>query len=536
MQRTLRLALLSMILLLVACDGADLTPTPFPATWTPAPALNPQQSYAIEIPELLAESDKYVGAYVEVTGQYRKRPLLICESESATNPSPATWEISDSTGVTLGAGQFDEALRSLIPNGLTVTVAGYWQQWEGPVGCGKQADQETVWFLEVTDVISPSPIVQVTLTPSPIGGSPVLSEDMITPDSNATTNPNSQPFPTQEDEDGLPINELTPSPADATATAVSDNNGGITNPTSTPFNGEEMGDTNFTPTPPGDNDGLGTAVPTNTRPPDNGSGTTTATPNANATATRTGGESGSPTPTPPDIGQATSTPRPNTGDIIGIDDILSEDQIGFEYISPNLSHDWEIALSASRNITISVAADPGVNIGLELLDGDDNILTSSDKAGAGAIESINNFSVNPDNEYFLRVYTTSQEDGNYIVLVWGSGELQLNARGYLNYNQPKTDTIPASNSVRHFWFFYGEEEEVVDITTSTVSTPPDNDPAMVISMYDTNGEYMELDGDEILWFDVEVENIKLPADGLYAIWLEEISYDAAEYTVSISIH
>ena len=530
MQRTLSLALILIILLLVACDGAELTPTPFPATWTPAPALNPQQSYAIEIPELLSNSDSYVGAYVQVTGQYLKRPLLICESDGATNPSPATWEILDSSGVSLGAGEFDDALRSLVPNGLTVTVAGYWQQWEGPVGCGKQAEQETIWFLEVTDIISPSPIVQVTLTPSPIGGSPILSEDMITPD--GVTNPgdgsNSTVQPVATSEDGLPVIEVTPLPTDATATAVSNNNGGSTNPTNTPTTGNNDA-TTPTATTSGNNGG-GTIEATSTRPPNGGSGSTTATPQATSNATATAGSSGNPTPTPPTIGQSTSTPRPNSGNIIGMDDILGEDHIAFEYILPNEIHDWEVSLSSSTNITFSLIAEPGIDLGLELLDEVDNVLTSTNRAGANEIEEISNFRVDPNMDYYLRVFSDSPVEGNYIVLVWGNDGTISDARGYINYNQPQSTMIEAGEGVRHFWFFYGEEDETVSIMTTTTTGAT----LMLISMYDVNGDYMESDEDEILWIEEEVNNITLPEDGLYAFWLEEEGYSAADYTVSIS--
>ena len=532
MQRTFSLASVLIILLLVACDGAELTPTPFPATWTPAPALNAQQSYAVEIAELLSEPDTFAEAYVQVTGQYHKRPLLICESDSATNPSPATWEISDLNGLTLNAGEFDDALRSLVPNGLTVTVAGYWQQWKGPVGCGKQAEQETIWFLEVTDIISPSPIVQVTLTPSPIGGSPILSEDMITPggvtDPIGGSNPTTQPVATSED--GLPIIEVTPLPANATATAVSTNSGGSVNPTNTPVNGNN-GPTNPTATTSNGNNnggGTGTSEATSTRPPDGGSGNATATPQATSTATN--GSSGNPTPTPPEIGQATSTPSTNTGDLIAIDEILGEDEIGFEYFLPNQIHEWEISINDSRNITISLIAEPGMNLGLELLDYDDNVLTGSDRAGANEIEEISNFSIDPEMEHYLHIFAESPVEGSYILIIWGSEGLSLDARGYLNYNQPQSTTIEASESIRHFWFFYGEENDVVDIVTTT----SDDLSAMVISMYDVNGDYMELDGDELLFWEEEIRNITLPEDGLYAFWLEEEAFGEAEYTVTIS--
>ena len=57
---------------------------------------------------------------------------------------------------------------------------------------------------------------------------------------------------------------------------------------------------------------------------------------------------------------------------------------------------------------------------------------------------------------------------------------------------------------------------------------------MVISVYDVNGDYLESDGDELLFIDEEINNVQLPESGLYTLWLEELTFDMANYTVTVT--
>ncbi len=512
MKKTLILALLMTLFILTACTDAQMTPTPFPATWTPGPALAAQQSFAVEINDLLASPETYADAYVQVTGRYQKRPLLICESESATNPSPATWELLDNNNIVLSAGAFDQALRALVPDGLTVTVAGYWQQWQGTIGCGKQADQQTIWFLEVTDILSPSPIVQVTLTPTPLGGLPLAGDVLPTAGSEEEL----QPVPTNADVVTNP--NSTPLPANATATAVSNN----PNPTNTPFN-QDDDDTSTTATPNSSNIGSGTATATNSS---SNSGSGTATPQTSATPSSS---SGTPTATPATLGQATSTPRFDEGEIYQID-LIGEDELGFETLFSDEIHDWTLDLIASTAVTISLVADPSTNLGLEILDENGNLLTSSNSAAANQIETINALNVNPNNSYTIRVFSDSNDESNYVLLVWGNSEdaVVLDARDYLTYGQTGSGTVPAGGG-RHFWFFYGAANDIVTINASTDATH-----LMLISAYDTEGDLMEYGEDELKWLEEEVNDITLLETGLYTIWVEEESFESADYTITVT--
>ncbi|HFQ92944.1 MAG TPA: hypothetical protein ENK32_02965, partial [Anaerolineae bacterium] len=168
--------LFTLLILMVACsDEPEATPTPFPPTPTPQAALRKNQAFPVTVQDLLINPEMYRDALVQVTGRYERRPLLVCESAAETYPSPATWALKDENGMVVSAGEYDDTLRALLPDELTMTVTGYWEEWQGVVGCGKQAESTTLWYLKVTDIVSPSPLAQVTLTP---GGEMVAGDDV----------------------------------------------------------------------------------------------------------------------------------------------------------------------------------------------------------------------------------------------------------------------------------------------------------------------------------------------------------------------
>ena len=157
--------LLVLLTLIIACNGEQrATPTPF-AEETPAEETrDPETSLPISITDLAAAPEEYNNDFIEVSGRYRRLPLLVCNSDPY--PAPATWQLQAKDGSLIDVGGFDSQVRSLLPNDLTMTVTGVWQLFEGPVGCGKNAASSQIWYLKVSDILSPSPIAQVTLTPT----------------------------------------------------------------------------------------------------------------------------------------------------------------------------------------------------------------------------------------------------------------------------------------------------------------------------------------------------------------------------------
>lgn len=158
------LLLTTAVFLLSACaPETTLTPTPFLPTTTVTPNIGAASPLTVPLTDLVENPAAYEGARLQLNGRYRQLPLLVCEA--VTYRSPATWGLSDGT-LLAQMGGFDRELRQLLPEELTMSVTGIWRRWNGPIGCGKTAVTKDIWYLDVREILSPSPLALVTLTPS----------------------------------------------------------------------------------------------------------------------------------------------------------------------------------------------------------------------------------------------------------------------------------------------------------------------------------------------------------------------------------
>jgi hypothetical protein len=139
---------------IVACQAESIpTNTPAPAPTIGRPPFGAAPVAAISL--LRAPAD-FVDLDIELSGQYKPLPLLVCAED--THTSPATWALVDGEIEILAAG-FDEPLRELADTGLDLVVEGRWQRWEGPVGCGRRVPAEKIWYLAVSNIVSPNPLM-----------------------------------------------------------------------------------------------------------------------------------------------------------------------------------------------------------------------------------------------------------------------------------------------------------------------------------------------------------------------------------------
>lgn len=511
MMRKILPALLLFLALVTACsEKPEAAPTPFPPTPTPQAALRKNRPFPVKVQDLLRNPEMYQGALLQVTGRYEQRPLLACAGNEEMYPSPATWALADENGVALAAGEYDSSLRALRPEALTVTVAGYWEEWQGLVGCGQEAEQVSLWYLRVTDIISSSPLAQVTLTPagetagkddlegtavtSPTpGGIPVVTPDtslIVTP-AAGTGAPTTTPT--------LNSGGSTPTPRDSAATTTP-------TPTSTP-------QTEMTPT---------TAVtpsPTATTP---APAESTATPTGQATAT----PANTPTGTPNPLATATSPPG-NLTDVF-VDDVYTED-VFFNFLASGEKQIWDLVLDDSTVITISVAAEPQMRLSFNIVDENEAVIATQDVSG-GDIGTAAGITVDPAQFYTIEIFAPDSSVGNYAIVLWGNDPLATpnEAQGFLAYGQTASAALRADGD-NHYWFFYGQAGELVDITTSS-----EPDRLLLLSLYDRQGNVVvDGNGDDVELIDQEALAVPLPETGLYAIWLIENDFSSSNYTIQL---
>jgi hypothetical protein len=496
--------LLLLVVMVVGCqpEVVDVTGTP---TATIPPLVG--EPIPVELSALAANPTVYEDAYIQLTGQYTRQPRLVCESNP--HPSPVTWGLGSDTLLAL-AGGFDEQLRPLLPQGLTMTVAGRWRHWRGDVGCGESVQPQDLWYLQVTEIISPSPITQVTLTP---GGAPIAQ---VGETPTAETSPSDEAAPPQPAEDSTAVVPTQQPPSQATessgqATAV-------TNPTSATATTAVTSDPRMTPTPTdpftaptATSSGSNTATPTRSS-----SGTATPTPRPGATVT-TG-------PTPTTSSLATSTPAPNTENLGPAD----PETLLMDYLDGDEMHLWTFDNELSNNtLKVQVAPSALVNIAIEIYDPSGTQIADQNSAGTGEIETIANLSLPAEGNYKIIVTDSNGIGGDYAILTLDSISFDLTFH-QIEYGIPENTSF--TEDEEQLWFFDGEEDETVTITAAPTSGTPDIGFEFIGPFADPLEYIDDLFEDS----DPEVlSNYTLANTGLHAIWL--FGSDSGTINVQLSV-
>lgn len=123
--------------------------------------------------DLNADPAAYQGRRIQVTGVYT--PVEAPECLDYVGPS-IRWSLV-AEELQLNATGFENVLR-LVDEGIDMTVTGIWQAYRGPVGCGKEPADGTVWYLAVDRILEPNPLTGepgVALTVIPGSPLPTLS-------------------------------------------------------------------------------------------------------------------------------------------------------------------------------------------------------------------------------------------------------------------------------------------------------------------------------------------------------------------------
>jgi hypothetical protein len=486
--------------LLIGCQ-----PQVIDVTGTPTPTIPPLagEPIPVELSALAANPTIYENTYVQLTGQYTKQPRLVCESNP--HPSPVTWGLSSTTLLAL-AGGFDEQVRPLLPQGLTMTVAGRWQHWQGDVGCGEIVQPLDLWYLQVTEIISPSPLAQVTLTP---GGIPIAQVGETpaadaTPIAEGTIQPGDEGtavIPTQQP----PISAPTESGIETTAAA--NTTPGII-PTAPPA------DPRLTPTPT-DRFTANTATPggaaSATAPSDkNGTPTPTTTPPAGATPTI------GPTPTASSLTTGTPAPTPiNMGQI-------DPETLIMDFLNSSESHLWSFDNDIpNNNLTIQVAPSAQADFAIAVYNANGVPITNQNNTGTGMIETITGLNLPSEGIYDIVLIDNNDADGDYAIII--ADDLSFNISFHqIDYGVPQTTSF--TEDEEQIWFFDGSENDTVTITAVPITGTPDIEFEL-IGPFANPLEY--------IYDPPELIDYILADTGLYGIWLS--GSDSGTMNIRLSV-
>jgi len=475
-----------MVALMLASCQQELPPTP---TTVPMISPPPLEVDTVSPVRLVRNPRAFEGKYVLLSGRYKPHPPLICRSESFL--SPATWDLVAGE-VEIPASGSDNALRTLDDGDLVLELIGLWKRWSGQVGCGRDAPIRHLWYLEVTEIISPNPIVVA-------GGSgegEADQENDLTPEQEPAEG--GTPVTLTAEAGDQPSPE-TPSPPPVETAAVA------TRTVTAAADGEETPPENVTRTPVITPDLTSTA-------------SSEATVSATAQAT-----DAVETPTP--TATTAPNPTPTTSEIVA--GSIAYDDVRKDFLEGGMTHRWELSGVVDDLVTIAVAAAPSLDVTLELVNSDQVSLGTSSSGLLGETETLEELELPTTGDYEIVVRSVGITSGDYALLIQTDDSLPfIVMRDNIIYGGGSSGTIPADSD--HFWHFVGEDGDVISITLSPVGQFD-----LVLYLIGPNGLELEFVDDTGVEGDDAILNYQLPDDGYYSVGVGEVQFDEANYVLTL---
>lgn len=477
-----------LVALMIGCQQES------PGTETPvAPTIAnlPPQADSTALITLVRNPTYFEGSYLQLSGQYRSIPLVVCSEEG--HFSPATWALTDGEIEILASG-FDNVLRRLADPGLPLIVEGRWQQWEGPVGCGRRAPVTEIWYLEVNNIVSPNPLTAGQAGEG-IASLPIEPTPDATVDSAAMTA--AIPTPSIVVPTASPTRLATDTPL-PTSTATRTTQG-------------------IAPSTPTVTTGTSTATPTPS--PTTQPRGVTFTP----TATATTGTPGTPVTTTPD-----GSPTADTGDIT---EPIELDELFKQTLAAGEVNRWSFQGDPGDVVFISVSPVSDLDVSIELLDPDGAFVVSRNQGPSGQGENINQQSLNMSGTYEIVVRSVANSSGEYaITLQDDASQPFVSFQGNIDYGENRSNSV--ASDVDDMWNFVGTTGDVVTIRV-VASGSGDlvlylNDPdGFEAEFIDDNSTYGPPNDEEI------IEEFTLQKTGLYSIGVGESGFESFSYSLTL---
>ncbi len=453
------------------------------------PILNPLTDETADpatIVDLSETPEEFEGQLLEVSGTYYQRQVVVCSTRPQL--SPASWSLSDGEA-RIPAGGMDTFLQSLPSGRIDIVVVGRWLRWQGPVGCGRQAQVTEVWYLDVIDVISPNPITiaafdpdaeAVTLEIDPPIQPPDPADGYPAPDETADTDPSIELTPIisvtmvvePPESTGTPV--LLPTPSATTIAQV--------NPTAMPT-------ATLSETP--------AATP---------SSTATTDPNVSPTATSTSGD-----------------------DPVTVDqEELPPGSIETAQLGTNEIHRWPFVITSTAVITVNIGSEIPLDASIAIRDPSGNIVAQQNNAQDGAPEILAAVPLTEVGTYDILIASENDVSGYYAILVLDQNSYTFVFNGTIGLGQTQSTNIRENND--HFWQFFGTAGETV-----TIRVTPTDTSNLFLRLFGPSGTIIIDFHNETAEGEVEeILNFILPDTGIYSLLIGEFSFGPSTYSITLT--
>jgi len=449
----------------------NVTPT------VPTLASPPLAAEPTSLVTLLRNPVFFEGSYIQLSGSYKPLPLPVCTGEGRF--SPATWTLVEGD-IEIPVSGFDGVLRPIANPGLPLVVEGRWLYWEGPVGCGRRAPTEQLWYLEVTNILSPNPLTVAQIESGDLVPPPAESEtpagDLIEPTSSGPSIPTASPTI-------LPTMTSTPAQLATSTRSI------------------------IATIPP-----LLTPTPTITASPSLVAGTSTSTPTPTAT------NDGTTTVT------ITSTP--------GASVLIEYEIVVKSSLTAGGVDSWSFDGDSGDVVSISVAPVSNLDVSVDLVSPDGTTIVSRNQVINGQIENINQQSLTTSGTYEIITRAIGNGAGDY-ALVINISEAQpfFVFKGNIAYGEIKNEL--GQNDVDDLWNFQGSAGDVVTIEVSAT-----NSADLILYLQDPDSIEVDFaDGSTSATPPNDEEIISqytLSKSGLYTIGVGEVDFESYGYSLTLT--
>lgn len=469
------------------------TPTPFESTKIP-PRAPAEEPIPISLSNLAANPDFFEGSTLLLTGTFTKLPVLSCKRDP--HPSPATWGLISEGFLANASGQ-DEQLRSLLAENQPITVEGRWLHYLGPIGCGKSATVQEIYYLSVDRVVEPNPLARATSSqPVPSAGPTqiaAVTEPIITPQ-EGTVIPTEFPIETPTEASFFtPTETVISSPPTATGTEIP--NTTLTAPTPNPIPSPTVTVTTTV---------MATTTPVGTVTP----GGVTGTPTTTTTST-------------------TPSPTPGGQDITDKGSIELED-LRISALQSNEADKWTVAIDSASSITVTVAPGPSANLAISIIDETGTkIVDTHNQMGEGQVETLQNFEITTPGLYNITIDNLSSVETDYALMVLDGDSYSFVFKGTLVPSSPRNDTLEPDTD--HFWFFPLMEGDLISLRVT-----PNNQSDPYLELYDPAGTRLQTIDNTGTNETELLEDFEADTTGLYSIRVGEFDFGEMTYQILLT--
>jgi hypothetical protein len=157
------------------------------------------EAVSVGFAELNADPAAFQDQRLQVTGEFTPVDPPACLD---FNGPHLQWSLV-ADELQLNAIGFEDVLRLVSPD-TELTVTGIWRAYQGPMGCGKEPPDGTVWYLAVDQILKPNPLFgaadpALTMIAGTPQNNPLLDDDPTSmPNLTSTpsgTSPATTPLP-----------------------------------------------------------------------------------------------------------------------------------------------------------------------------------------------------------------------------------------------------------------------------------------------------------------------------------------------------